>query len=363
MRRLRVLLLYALPPESRTFSYQQGWPRHFARHRGFECVGIDLANRHAASRLRALTLARFGWHDAVVLLHSVFSNARFLGDRLTMALARAHRPIAYFIGNEYKLLPEKMAFCEALGISLLVTMNPDKRARALYRKRLGCHVVTIPSAAVDLEIFRPGSDLASRSIDIGYRGDESPLYLGHDERRRIADYFLEHAPPRGLRVDISTRTEDRLPTAAWARFLSECRAQLGSEAGGDYFELTDETRHRVNDHLRVCADADIDEIVARFFAAYGDAIPARMISSRHVEAAATKTVQILFEGRYSGYLKPDIHYIPLRKDFADFPEALRKLGDDAYCRDVTERAWGVATAELTYGKLIDRFHDALTGIL
>ena len=39
------------------------------------------------------------------------------------------------------------------------------------------------------------------------------------------------------------------------------------------------------------------------------------MSPRVFEAAAVRSCQILFEGRYSGILEPMVHYIPLKKDF------------------------------------------------
>ena len=44
----------------------------------------------------------------------------------------------------------------------------------------------------------------------------------------------------------------------------------------------------------------------------------------------TKTIQILIEGNYNGYFKPDIHYIPLKKDLSNFDEAIEKFNDQNF---------------------------------
>ena len=49
--------------------------------------------------------------------------------------------------------------------------------------------------------------------------------------------------------------------------------------------------------------------------------------------------QILYEGKYSGILKPMIHYIPLKKDFSNIEEVFDKLEDLDYLRELTERAY------------------------
>jgi hypothetical protein len=286
-----------------------------------------------------------------------------LKGRLFEEICKTPQPKAYFIGNEYKLMPEKMAFCEALSLKLLITMNHDLRAQAMYSNRLGCEVECIPSAGLDTGLYRPRLECRDRPIDIGYRAVASPLYLGHDERRMIADYFLTHTPSCGLKMDISLDSAKRLANNAWADFLNKCKAQLGTEAGGDYFELTDETRKKFNEYLVLHPDCSINQIRELFFKHYKDPVPVRVISGRNAEAAGTKTVQILFEGRYSDYLEPDIHYIPLKKDFSNFKEAMEKFADLEFCNRLTDNAYQLALQELTYEKLIEKFHRRLLTVI
>ena len=55
----------------------------------------------------------------------------------------------------------------------------------------------------------------------------------------------------------------------------------------------------------------------------------RTISPRHFEAAAFRICQVLFEGEYSGVLRPMVHYIPLKKDFSNFDQVVGLIGDPA----------------------------------
>lgn len=362
MRPLRVLLLHAASDENATLSYQHGWPRHFRRHPGFQCTSVNLRGAFAG-RLAGLARARWQSFDAIILLHSVFSNACALVGPLREAVRQAPGLKAYFLGNEYKLMPEKMAMSEEIGVDLLVSQSDSPRVQALYRERLGCRVVGIPNTGLDTELFFPRKPRSERPIDLGYRALDAPLYLGHDERRRIAEEFRAAADRHRLRLDVSLRAEDRLDEPRWARFLNECKGQLGTEAGGDYFELTDETRHAVNEYQRAHPAAGLDEIRPRFFAPRADPVAMRILSGRNVEAAGTKTVQLLLEGHYGGYLQPDVHYIPIRKDFSNVDEVVAKFRDEAWCARLTENAHRVAVEQLTYRNLIDRFRDALRALL
>jgi hypothetical protein len=363
VRPLRALVLYAGSPASATFSYQTGWPRALARDARFQSRLVNVTAPGIGERIAALWTARAGRFDVVLLLHSVFSNGRLLGGRLLDAVRAIAAPKVYFIGNEYKLMPEKMAFAEALPIAMLVSQSSAPHVHVLYRERLGCAVVGIPNTGFDPELVKPTSDPDTRPIDLGYRADDSPFYLGHNERRRIADSFRDRAPALGLRVDISLDPADRLAGGEWAAFLNRCRGQLGTEAGGDYFSLTDEYRIPVNGFILEHPKATFDEIDARFFRGVSNHVPLRIISGRNVEAAATRTVQLLFEGEYDGYLRADEHYIALKKDFSNLDNAVAKFRDRGFCRRLTDNAHEVAMREFTYERLVGRVRDAVAPLV
>lgn len=361
-RRWQVLLFYATSPDNATFSYQQAWPRCFAAHPRFSVTPINLGPIGLPGRLAAALTVKRWRGDAVVLLHSVFSNEQNLGGRLLDAVARRSEPKAFFIGNEYKSMPEKMRFAEALGINLLISQSSSSTVHALYRQRLGCAVAGIPNTGLDTELFTPHCPVSERPIDLGYRAEISPAYLGHNERVEIASFFREHASRWRLNVDISLDRDARFDERGWAGFLNRCKGQLGTEAGGDYFELTDRTRLAVNAFQHEHPDVSQSVIHERFFRHYADPVPLRVMSGRHVEAAGTRTVQILFEGHYDGYLRPDEHYIPLRKDFSNAEEAVRKLMDREYSDRIAANAYDLARRELTYDVLLNRFSDALSAV-
>jgi hypothetical protein len=297
------------------------------------------------------------------MLHSVFSNECTLPPPLLGIVARARTPKVFFIGNEYKLMPEKMRFAEDTGVSLLVSQLLSPEAHALYRERLGCEVVGIPNTGFDPGIFTPRVAAADRPIDIGYRSFASPLYLGHDERRELAARVGTAAAQRGLSTDISLEPSERFDERGWAGFLNRCRAQIGTEAGGDYLELTDETRHRVNEYLEAQPGATFADVYGRFFADRGPGVSGRALSGRVIEAAATKTVQLLLEGEYGGLFLPDVHYIPVQKDFANLDEALDRLGDQAASARLVDNAYELVHRELSYVRLIDRLQLALEKVV
>jgi hypothetical protein len=87
----------------------------------------------------------------------------------------------------------------------------------------------------------------------------------------------------------------------------------------------------------------------------------RTVSPRVFEAAATGTCQILYEGKYSGVVAPGVHYLPLRKDFANFDEIMRLYRDEGVRREMVQRAERdlIASGTYSYRRFIERFDAGL----
>ena len=69
-----------------------------------------------------------------------------------------------------------------------------------------------------------------------------------------------------------------------------------------------------------------------------DNTPLGAIGPRHLEAAVAKSAQVLVAGDYDGVLEPDVHYLPVRADFADADAVVERLGDHALVEALAERA-------------------------
>jgi hypothetical protein len=363
MKPVHIALLFSQSDANATLSYQHGWPKAFSESPLFSCELFNLAGRGILDRVEIARSLHRGRFDAIVILHSVFSNQQNLRGFLQWALSLCPQPKAYFIGNEYKLMPEKMKFCRQLGVGLLITQSNDPRVQGLYEHALGCRVACIPNTGCDEKVFYPVRALPDRTIDIGYRSYPGTWYLGNVEKTEIAEYFSWNASCLGLTTDISLDPKARFDARGYADFLNRCRGQIGTESGGDFFELTDTVRGLVNSLLECQPETTWPEVRQQFFDHYGPSIPMRIISGRQVEAAACKTVQILFEGRYNELLCPDEHYISLKKDFSNIAEVMEKFRDDTFCARLIDNSYEVVLSELTYGKLVGQFRELLNTVL
>jgi hypothetical protein len=253
-------------------------------------------------------------------------------------------------------MPEKMAFCERVGVNVLAQLGSNEATAELYRKRLP-RVVVAPCHAggLDERLFTPGPPLDRRPIDIGFRGGQEPEYFGHQERAAIVAAVKPEACARGLKTDMSMRPGDRFGPEEWAEFLKRCRAQLGTEGGTDFFDLEDRTRNRVNAYRREHPDASFEQLYEATMAPFkkSEGVRCRLITGRVIESAACKSVLMLYEGRYEGFIEPDKHYIPVAPDHRNLPEVFEKLEDPSYCTRLVEASYQMAIENFTFRKLID----------
>jgi hypothetical protein len=181
---------------------------------------------------------------------------------------------------------------------------------------------------------------SQRPLDIVYRARKLPYWLGsHGQlKHRIAEAVQERAGGLGLRTDISTRPEDTIYGAGWLDFVMSGRATIGAESGSSVLDPRGAIQRRISRLVAERPHITFEEVDAQMPSGW-DSYAFFAISPRHLEAVITKTAQILVEGRYSSVLEPELHYIPVRRDFSNLDEALERLRDSEAVDAMTERAY------------------------
>jgi glycosyltransferase involved in cell wall biosynthesis len=182
---------------------------------------------------------------------------------------------------------------------------------------------------------------------IVYRGSIQPLVFGRlgVEKRKIGYDFLKKCEAQNITCDISSRWEDRIHGHDWFHFLSNAKAVLGVESGANIFDFEGQIQKECaifmknNSSLTLESEEIYNKAHKEFLHFYEDNVLYNQISPRHLEVAAVKTPQILYEGEYSNIFKPWQHYLPLKKDMSNFEEILEALNDSQKMNEMTTRAY------------------------
>ncbi len=352
-KRKKIIIIYCSSESNKTLAYQTGWPVALMKNIKLKCYPINLGQNKYAAILKLIYFLIFKRNiEGILLLHSVYSNTKQIPGIMVNILKKENRKKIYFLANEYKLMPDKIKLVNNIKPTLVFTQSYDKKIVDLYAKSINAKVKSFSSCAIDEGRFNYKKAFEERKIDIGYRSYKSPTYLGHNERHEIAEYFKNYCKKNGLISNISLEPDKRLTESEYAAFLNDCKFQIGTEAGGDYFEMDDKTRIRINKYLETNQDEMIE--IYKVFFVDKERCPWRSISGRHIEAAACGSVQILFKGNYSGFMKAGVHYISLEKDFSNINQVIETMNDRQRVKAIRDNGIKLAKEIFSYQKVIDR---------
>ena len=261
-------------------------------------------------------------------------------------------------------------YLEARSFDLLMTCVPEEHVRSVYpsdrlpRLRFLQTLTGYVTEEMRSLRFAPVND---RPIDIGYRGNARPFVLGRlpYEKWAIGERFKDVCRERGLSFDISSRPQDRILGGAWLEFLGRCKGTLGVESGASVFDFTGELIRACDEYLARHPGATFEEVEERILAPHEGRIPYGQIGPRHFEAAACRTVQILYEGRYSGIFQPGRHYLSLRRDHGNLDEVMERFADPAQRKALTEAAFDeiVMNDAYRYETFVGRLDESLEPLL
>jgi hypothetical protein len=293
-------------------------------------------------------LRRIGHYSLIIILHSA------TGDRMSTLLKTAEwlkkrrGKLVVFIGNEYNLLADKIHFIRSVEADYVCSQLPSDAARWLYADCTRSRILAIPHALNPKLYFPDGC--SDRTIDIGFIGHLYHTLTGDLERTNLVQFFQRNWRGIGITCDIRTR---RLPREKWAQFLRTCRGILGAESGTYYLDRTGRIIEDVGKYVKRHPRVSFEEIYSLFFKNHRCPVSGKAISSRHFEPIGTKTCQILIEGDYNGILKPDEHYISVKKDLSNIEDVIRRFKDGSYRRAMVERTYEYVMDGHTYRHRVD----------
>jgi hypothetical protein len=206
-------------------------------------------------------------------------------------------------------------------------------------------VVPVLAAYVDEMAVRATARRAlrrtTRPIDIGYRcGSTWPFYGRHGKMKSdIGPVVSAGAERHDLVTDISNKRQDLIFGDRWFDFLLNCKYVIGVEAGSSVFDYDGRVSACTFEYLSEHENPSFEQVETACFPGLDGQFAYRLISPRHIEAAMTKTCQVLVEGDYGGVLAPGVHYIELKRDFSNLDEALTLVRTDTLRAGIVDRAY------------------------
>jgi len=365
---MRILLLTHFDPHGLgTIRENIAALQHQSRHRYEICNLFKLFPRGAPVQIPDwISLRKY---DAV-FIHCTLS---YNPDRLLL-LDKNHREklgdyrgvIVLMKQDETFRVSGLQSWLTSVPVSLILTCLRPEDVRRIYPTSLCSttrffHTLTGYVSSAMRQLARECK--GNRPIDIGYRGSFQPFSFGRlcYEKWHIGEVFSRICRENGLRCDISSRAEDRYHGRAWYEFLRRCKATLGVESGASIVDFDGSLEKKCEQYLREHPDADFETVHRLYLAPHENNLRYAQISPRHFEAAACRTLQIMYEGEYSGIFVPGRHYLSLDRNLANIEEVLAAFADERSRQQITETAVEeiVMNDRFSYRTFVQGLDDAI----
>lgn len=360
-RRLNILIVYVTNQyPMRTTLWDQLYS--FRRYSHHNCFYLNLSVRRA------------GWYLKKIKFDLIIFGTLFLANRMVaewfepvLNKARALKSLdavkIVFPQDEHAHTEALSEFIREFDIDCIFSVAPESEWPTIYESRdatkaklLGVLTGYLDDATI-ARINRLGKDTNSRDIDLGYRTWRAAPSLGRHGlmRQQIADLFHEKAPAQGLITDISTKREDTLWGDEWYKFLLRCKYTMSVEGGASVLDRDGTIQLKTAEYLNRHPQATFAEVEEACFPGLDGKLHYAALSPRHLEACATKTCQILVEGKYNDVLVPGRHYIELKRDLGNIDQVLDIVRQDYLRREITEKAYReiVESGRYTYRSYVD----------
>ncbi len=238
-------------------------------------------------------------------------------------------------------------FINEMHINLVFSVSPESEWDILYqginRTKVKFHkVLTGYLDDSGIETIKGFLKNTEKDIDIGYRARNLPQWLGRHGYMKtiISDEFnksIKNFPT--LKTNISTNPKDTFLGLGWYKFMVRCKYMIGVEGGATVHDPDGSISKKSAAYLKEHPNCTFEEIEEACFPGLDGKLQLIAISPRNLESCATRTCQILIESTFNGILKPNVHYIPIKKDLSNIDEVLQIVSDDQRREEITNNAY------------------------
>ncbi len=328
----------------------------------FERYSRHMITYTAATRNASCSRKELEGFDAIIIFYSIRVCFRgHLSADFEKALVNYRGHKILMIQDDYDNTEETRKFIERVKINTVFTAVPQEYIDAVYPKERFANVnffnIMTGYISDEMKNYPNKLEICERSILIGYRGRDIGYWYGNlaREKLEIGIKMRKICIERGLKVDIEWESDKRIYTEKWLEWLSACKATLGTESGSNIFDDEGELKKIVEQEIAHNPKVTYQEIFDKYLKSYEGKVKMNQISPKLLEAISLKTALILYEGNYSGILKPGVHYIPLKKDFSNIDDVLEKLADDEYLQNMVNFTYEdiISNFKLSYQWLIE----------
>jgi hypothetical protein len=200
-------------------------------------------------------------------------------------------------------------------------------------------IVKCLTGYIDPTTVQPRLAHNERCFDIVYRARRLPLFYGSMGRLKYEIGDRVKTSGADLRLDIETNLSRGLLGESWLDFLASSRCTLGAECGYTTVDYYGEVHNSAKRHIQQNPAITISELRQLMPTGWDDHW-LYTVAPRHLEAATTKTAQILLRGKYEGIFQDGRNCLMVNHDYSNLGAVLDIVrGDPNHVEAIAEQAY------------------------
>jgi hypothetical protein len=286
-----------------------------------------------------------------------------------------------FIQDEYYDIKKLVSFINNIKLDIVFTvLVNDQDIMTIYKEVTNKNIkyVKCLNGYISNSMTINYKKINEKTTDILYRGRKlHPRYglLGY-YKFEIGYKFVEYIKNNNINLNynISSNNKDRIYDN-WYEHMANTKITLGTPSGSnvpnyDNTLLIFINKLLNNDETSALLECDDNTYISHLklineYIKIPEILSVNMLSPKMFEAIACGTVLVMLEGDdtyYSGVLKPDVHYIPLKMDYSNMDEVILKLQDDDYLQTMADKAMNdiINQEKYTYKSFINKVDDIIS---
>jgi hypothetical protein len=274
------------------------------------------------------------------------------------------------IQDEYYETDDMRKFCEMANIDLLFTCVPTEHIYKIYNNLSNTNIYNVLTGYIPENNFER-IPIKDRNTHIFYRGRELHYFYGDlgQDKYNIGIYMKNYGDKYNLITNIDCDGNNSIYGDEWFKTLGSSKTTLATDSGCNIFDIYGILRRKINIYLGIeeythyipkGSKYSYTEVYEKFKDDFKQLeISQGQVSPKMFEAIMLGTVLVMYEGNYSGILLPDVHYIPLKKDYSNIEDVINKINNDNYLQEMADRAYNdiVISEKYSYKSFI-RFFDS-----
>ncbi len=262
--------------------------------------------------------------------------------------------------DDYDNTSKLWEFVKRVKINEIYTVLPKCDHNIVYPKeKIGDTKIQVVLTGYVEEKYLDWS-YPQKTIDVIYRASKLPYKFGKlgQQKTELIDAFVPKLSGMVTDIKNTVKKSDLYSGDAWIEHLAMARCVLGCISGSSVIDADGELGRRYEEYLKIHPSASYEEAKKECFPELEENLQGAL-GPRNLEAAITRTCQVLIRADYSGVLRENIDYIPVDADYGNIDEVVEKIRNVEYCKSIADNCYQhvVASGLFSYRTLVTTVID------